>query len=100
MELYIIKFWMLYRKNANWIELQIHGDNVRFFRLGKTCDYIKYHNINRHARHYRYHFSYKNAKRGEPSKRFPLMITRKCNLAKFGYGGDMLWYLKLLRNTD
>jgi hypothetical protein len=35
-------------------------------------------------------FLTKMQKKGKPSKRFSLVITRKCNLAKFGYGGDML----------
>jgi len=71
-------------------QLPIHGDNVRFFRLGKTCDDIEFHNNNRQARHCRYHFSYKVAKKGKLPKRFSPMITRKYKSIKKGYGGDML----------
>jgi hypothetical protein len=35
-------------------------------------------------------FSYKNAKREKSAEPIFSMITRKTNLSKIGYGGDML----------
>jgi hypothetical protein len=65
MELYIIKFWMLYRKNANWLELQIHGDNVRFQEHYKTCNTLNPHHHIGPDHRYRYQLSDKNAKKGK-----------------------------------
>jgi len=48
-----------------------------------------------HKTPFRYPISIKNAKKGESVRPTPLMITKKYNLAKNGYGGKMLKHLRL-----
>ena len=48
--------------------LLIYGDNVRFQAHQKTCDTLNINGLSGHDHHYRCPISYKNAKKGEPSK--------------------------------
>jgi len=51
---------------------------------------MTFHKNNYHAHRYRYPIFGKNAKKGNSSKRFPLMITLKYNLTEISDGGDVL----------
>jgi hypothetical protein len=68
----------------------MYGDHSRFPEHKKTCDTPRIHSLSCHDHRYKYPISYKNAKRGKSAEPILPMITRKNNISKFGYGGDML----------
>jgi hypothetical protein len=70
--------------------IPIYGEHGRFPEHKKTCDTSKIHSLSGHDHRYRYLISYKNTKRGKSAEPILPMITRKHNIAKFCYGGDML----------